>query len=352
MKGIIVGTGRAGTYLHFGAHYYAGTSIEAFVDINLDFAKKAALTHGVANYFVTLEEALMSCPDVDFVDICTHSASHLGLIKTALEFNKHVLVEKPIVETKEELDALIELAKKHENLKICAVHNHRFYPGITAARDMITSGQIGEVISIHREMSFNFDKVRMMEQNHWSHNLPGGRLFEANPHNLYLLRSFLEEDFELEHISCDKKSGRWPHAKIDSFNAKLITINNKIPITINMSLNCTSDYYGKHGPNFFFIVGSKKSILVDYAGVTVIGEKDSTSILNRLLAFVSRKIKSKTKYNDGSGSGHKWILKEFADSIKNNEPSPVPLDESVFVQKMNLKMGQKVEEIIESSKSV
>ena len=48
-QGIIVGTGRAGTELHFGAYHTAGADIVAFVDIDLERANLAAAKCGVRN---------------------------------------------------------------------------------------------------------------------------------------------------------------------------------------------------------------------------------------------------------------------------------------------------------------
>jgi len=356
IRGIICGTGRAGTYLHYGALKAAGAEIVAFVDINEEMAKNSSKQYGVKNYYTSVEEALTKESNIDFVDICTYSATHLPIAKVALEHGCNVLIEKPITETIEEVEELARLREKH-NRVVCAVHNHRFYPGVTKAREMVKSGELGDIVSIHREMNFNHDNVRMMEETHWSHGLPGGRLFEANPHNMYLIYSMIGE-FDVVDIQPRKVyKNRWPHAAIDEFSAMLKS--EKTSISLKMSMHCEKSTYGNHAPNFFVVVGTKKTIIFDYQNIHELNELNGIS--NRLSNKVSNRFFSKEshpvvkdqngdKVNIGIGSGHRWILDRFIGYLEGRyESEPVPFDEALFVQKMNSKMGLMVEEKIEKA---
>ena len=175
IKGIICGTGRAGTFLHFGALISNEVEILAFVDQDLN-KKSGCKPYGVENYFSTVEEAFKIHKELDFVDICTPSNTHFDLIKKSLKNNCHVLVEKPITNSLEETLKLNELQKKY-NKSITAVHNHKFYPSVESLMNKIHNNELGEILSIYREFSYT-DKVRMMEENHWSHSIPGGRLLK------------------------------------------------------------------------------------------------------------------------------------------------------------------------------
>jgi predicted dehydrogenase len=63
-------------------------------------------------------EDLTKDPAVDVVVITTTPEVHYAQAKLALEAGKHVLLEKPATPTAEELESLIEIAKKH-NVKLC-----------------------------------------------------------------------------------------------------------------------------------------------------------------------------------------------------------------------------------------
>ncbi len=357
IRGIICGTGRAGTYLHYGALKAAGAEIVAFVDISEEMAKKACEQYGVKNYYTSIEEALKSEKNIDFVDVCTYSATHLPIAKVALEHGCNVLVEKPITETIEEVEELKKLREKYGKV-VCAVHNHRFYPAVTKARDMIKNGELGDIISIHREMSFNYENIRMMEEDHWAHGIPGGRMFEANPHNLYLIYSMIGE-FELVDIFPRKVYNHWDYAKIDEFQAIFRT--DKTTINLKMSMHCDAKSYGNHGPNFFIVTGSKKTIIFDYQNIeelSKIGRIDKSELINK----VSERFKSKEKHpfikdtngdecNIGLGSGHRWIIDRFIGNLEGRyKDEAVPFEEAFFVQKMNSLMGLKVDKKLENAK--
>jgi len=348
IKGIIVGAGRAGSFLHFGALQAAGASVLGFVDSNIELLDATTRKYNLPHKFTSIEEAFAKIKDLDFVDICSNTKSHFPIAKYAVERNCHVLVEKPITETLEELIELKKISKA-SNKTICSVHNHKFYPGIQELRAQLKRGELGEVIFIHREMSFVQEKVRMMEPEHWAHKIPGGRLFEANPHNLYLLYG-IEKDLKLIDLFPQKTSLRWPHVVSDGFLANLQT--NKCQATIHMSLNCHESSYGKHGPNYLIVTGTKKTVLVDYQKVVNLGELQKKKIakpnlISRFKGISRRKIKRDTTgepINEGYNSGHYWMIKEFIEYISGKSTEePVPFDESFYVQSMNLEMGFRLE---------
>ncbi len=188
----------------------------AFVDTNVSAAKNASEKYGVPYYYPSIGEALGN-HNVDFVSVCTPSQAHYEVAKTALEHGCHVLVEKPLTYTMDEADKLNE-ARLKVNRAVCVVHNHKFFPGIVKAKELTDGGMIGDILHIHREMSFTYENVRMMEPKHWANQLPGGRLMEANPHNLYLIYNFIGP-MKLEYIYPRKVTERWPHAIIDEFAA-------------------------------------------------------------------------------------------------------------------------------------
>ena len=77
--GIIIGAGRAGTYLHYGALIKAGARIAAIVDQNEALAKEACSRFGIESFYTDTETALDRCPEAEFVDICTFPSTHGSL---------------------------------------------------------------------------------------------------------------------------------------------------------------------------------------------------------------------------------------------------------------------------------
>jgi predicted dehydrogenase len=73
---------------------------------------------------------------VNAVSIVTPTVSHYRIAKQFLEQGVHVLLEKPITETIEQADELIELAARGK-LILQAGHLERFNPAITAVKSLL-----------------------------------------------------------------------------------------------------------------------------------------------------------------------------------------------------------------------
>ena len=88
---------------------------------------------------------------VDIVDIVTPTIQHFACASKALQRSKHVFIEKPIVATPEEANALIKLADEAK-VKVQVGHVERFNPAFIAAEPFIKSPMF---IEAHRLALFN-----------------------------------------------------------------------------------------------------------------------------------------------------------------------------------------------------
>ena len=92
-------------------------------------------------------DSVISNPDIDIVDICTPNPLHFAQAKTAILAGKHVYCDKPLAVTADEAYELAELAKRSG--KVCqVVFQHRFWPAVIRAKQIIGAGGIGDIISI------------------------------------------------------------------------------------------------------------------------------------------------------------------------------------------------------------
>ena len=85
------------------------------------------------------------------MDIVTPTFAHYETAKKAIENGKHVFIEKPITNTIEEAETLIELAKLNK-VKGQVGHVERFNPAFTAVKDSIKKPMF---IETHRLAEFN-----------------------------------------------------------------------------------------------------------------------------------------------------------------------------------------------------
>ena len=87
----------------------------------------------------------------DIVDIVTPTLSHYDCAKMAIEARKHIFLEKPIANSVEEAEEIIELAKKHK-VKGQVGHVERFNPAFKAVKNLIEEPMF---IETHRLAEFN-----------------------------------------------------------------------------------------------------------------------------------------------------------------------------------------------------
>ncbi|WP_276167102.1 Gfo/Idh/MocA family protein [Zobellia alginiliquefaciens] len=118
-----------------------------FYDADAINGKKVADEFGY-QYYDNINKLIEA---VDVVDIVTPTLSHFDCAKKAIEKGKHIFIEKPITNTYEEAEQLLELEKKY-NVKGQVGHVERFNPAFSAVKHQINTPMF---IESHRLAEFN-----------------------------------------------------------------------------------------------------------------------------------------------------------------------------------------------------
>ncbi|MFN3325915.1 MAG: Gfo/Idh/MocA family protein [Bryobacteraceae bacterium] len=109
-------------------------------------ARSFAASVGVERY--TSDQAtLFNDATIEAVHICTPNALHHPIAKAAIEAGKHVLCEKPLAMSSAEAREMLELANA-KGVIHCVNHNLRYYPVVQHIREMIRSGELGDVVAV------------------------------------------------------------------------------------------------------------------------------------------------------------------------------------------------------------
>lgn len=87
---------------------------------------------------------LLSDPDVDAVAIATPVHTHFELAMAALRAGKHVLVEKPMAETSDQVRRLIEEADRR-GLTLMVDHTFLYTPAVRKIRELVREKELGEI---------------------------------------------------------------------------------------------------------------------------------------------------------------------------------------------------------------
>ncbi|HYL56560.1 MAG TPA: Gfo/Idh/MocA family oxidoreductase [Gemmatimonadales bacterium] len=87
-------------------------------------------------------DALREAGPVDFIDICTPTASHLELTLWGLEHGYHVVCEKPVALTRAEASRIAAAARANDRV-VMPCHQYRYNPVWVRVKEWLASGVIG-----------------------------------------------------------------------------------------------------------------------------------------------------------------------------------------------------------------
>ncbi|MET3898114.1 putative dehydrogenase [Devosia sp. UYZn731] len=132
----VLGAGPIAQAAHFeSATKGRNTDLYAICDVAPDLLERMSWTHWPEKSFSDYD-AMLADPDLDAVIIATSDAFHVPAAIAALKAGKHVLCEKPLGISIEEVEGL--RAAVSDSGKILQVgHMKRFDPGIQAAKQFV-----------------------------------------------------------------------------------------------------------------------------------------------------------------------------------------------------------------------
>lgn len=109
-------------------------------------AAQRATEFGCKNY--KSPEELVADPAIDAVFVLTNLESHLEYTRLALNAGKHVLVEKPVGVTTDEIAEMKSLATA-QGLTCMPGHNYIYEAGMIRTRELVDGGDLGQIVSAY-----------------------------------------------------------------------------------------------------------------------------------------------------------------------------------------------------------
>ena len=141
----LVGTGKIAITHIRAIKSLEGVEIAALCDINEETVRPLAEELGVP-YFLDYKDIPKNV-ECDAVIINLPHFLHCESTIFFLENNIHVLLEKPMANTTEECDRMIE-AEKNSTKKLAIAHIMRFYNPIRDIKRYIDSGELGKLVMV------------------------------------------------------------------------------------------------------------------------------------------------------------------------------------------------------------
>lgn len=198
----IVGCGRIAKRFILEAAKVDAARVSAIYDV--DSAAACALAGEEYGDFVceSFEEAVEKS---DAVYIATPHLCHYSQAKYALEHNRHVLCETPLVLKQAEAEELYALAE-NRNLVLLEANKTAYCPAFNHLITLIKSGLIGDVVGIDASESKLWGEENMKRE--YDPSQAGGSLYEMGSYPLLPIIKLLGTEYEQINIySRMNKSG-------------------------------------------------------------------------------------------------------------------------------------------------
>ena len=269
-----------------------------------------------APFYSSAEEMLEKESSIDIVCVCTPNGLHSDHSNLALDYNKHVVVEKPMGLSKANCEQLIFKAL-NVNKQIFCVMQNRYSPPSKWLKEMVSSGKLGNIYNVQINCYWNRDDryyFKNGEKHTWkgTNNLDGGTLFTQFSHFVDLMY--------------------WIFGDITDIQAKFD----------NFSHDHSIEFEDTGLVNFRFVDGGMGSINYSSSvwdcnlesSVTVIAENGTIKVggqyMNKLeycniKDYTFSELPASNPANDygsykGSANNHPYIFENVVDVIKNRKP--------------------------------
>jgi predicted dehydrogenase/threonine dehydrogenase-like Zn-dependent dehydrogenase len=270
-----------------------------------------------ADYASTDYDEILSDPEIDAVVICTRHHLHAGLALAALRAGKHVLLEKPLALTREELHAIETFYAEGTNGGAQPVlltgFNRRFSPYARRVHELTASRSNPMIMNYRMNAGF-------IPLTHWVHGIEGGGRNRGEACHIYDLFTYLAAG-EVTAVNAQAiQPATGFYSCSDNFVATMSFADGSVATLTYTALG--SKEYPKEQLQSF--ADGKVLLLDDYRSLQVTGARD---------AGMSGKTVDK---------GHVSELERFADVILTGGEWPIPLWQQIQATEIALRVEEQI----------
>ncbi|PFO09384.1 oxidoreductase [Bacillus sp. AFS076308] len=285
--------------------------VAAIASRGLDKAMQTAEQLIIPKAYGSYEE-LLADPTIEAVYIPLPNHLHKEWVIRAAEAGKHVLCEKPLAINAEEAQEMLEACEK-AGVVFAEAFMYRYHPRYTTIRDIIKSGEIGELRGIHGTFTFNNSKD--MNNIRYKQEWGGGSLYDVGVYPISAARMLLNEEPKAAAVHALLSE---EHDHVDMMASGILEFNRGVALTFDCGMWAAFR-------NTLEVLGTEGRIEVPSAFVVNQDEGDNF--------FVCTK--------DGRREVEVPRLNQYAlqadaigRSIRNGEPLPFPASDAVLNMKV------------------
>jgi len=187
-------------------------------------------------------DEIINDQNIDAVIIATPVATHFDLAMRCLEAGKHILVEKPMATTVEEVQQIGKLAKKN-NLVAMVGHTFLFNAAVRYVKTLIESGELGDIRYIYSQR-VNLGRIRNDVDALWN----------LAPHDISIIQYWLNDKDPIE-------VNRFGQSYVQNNIDDVVFLNILYPGGIIANIHVS--WLDPHKIRKMTVVGSKKMVVYD-----------------------------------------------------------------------------------------
>lgn len=178
---LIVGVGSIGER-HVRCFAATGRADVAICEVHESLRNAVAERYHVGDAFASLEVALSGRP-VDAVVVATPAHLHVPIALACVRAGCHVLIEKPLSTSMQDVDVLVRELKERGRVGAVA-YVYRAHPALAAMRDAIATGRFGEPVQLVAScgQAFPFYRPAFRETYYKDRTTGGGAVQDALTH--------------------------------------------------------------------------------------------------------------------------------------------------------------------------
>lgn len=120
--------------------------LAAICDLDRERAESLARRLGDVPVETDLD-AVLADPEIDAVAVATPARTHHPIAVAAIRAGKHVVVEKPLADSREHAQEMVDEARLH-GVVLMADHTYCYTPAVLKMRELIEAGELGDILFV------------------------------------------------------------------------------------------------------------------------------------------------------------------------------------------------------------
>ncbi|NSW89898.1 MAG: Gfo/Idh/MocA family oxidoreductase [Firmicutes bacterium] len=308
----------------------------AVMEVNMELAEKLRAKYSAKRAYDDVDK-LLADPEIDAVYIASPVVYHKEQAIKAAKAKKHILIEKPVALTADEGEEVAKACKK-EGVLIAVGFMMRYHAYHQKMKEIISNGKLGNVVSCRAQLTCWYpDMPGSWRQK--KNTSGGGALMDMGVHCIDLIQYVTGGKAKRVAALTGTKTFKY---EVEDSASVIFEMDNGAYAYVDSNFNIP-DAAAKCR---FEIYGTRGSMLAEGTISQVEGGKLDVVLSDDTLSYDAKQDRvDVTPVNIDVEFGNMYTkeIESFCQSILNNEPVKVPLEDALQVQRV-------VEAAYESSK--